>query len=558
MAKSKTSKSAARRAGKAAASRGNNAIVNGNESAAPAERGERGGAQNELQRLRLLYDISEVLSRRMALEDVAEPVLEALADRMGMSRGTLTLLNRQTGEILIEAAHGLSSEQLRRGRYRLGEGVTGKVVATGEPAIIPRISQEPMFLDRTKARSKFKREDVSFMCVPIKLGNEVYGALSADRLYTGDVDLQEDVRLLSTIASMIAQAVKMRQAVREERERLEAENVRLKAQLRDRWRPTNIVGRSNAMQEVYDLIAQVAKSNATVLIRGESGTGKELVAHAIHASSLRADGPFIKVNCAALPETILESELFGHEKGAFTSAISERQGRFELANGGTIFLDEIGDFSPASQIKLLRVLQEREFERVGGMQPIRINVRVLAATNRDLEKLISEGEFREDLYYRLNVFPIYLPPLRQRKTDIPLLIDHFLARSSTDSHKKVTRISTPAIDMLMSYHWPGNVRELENIIERAVLMAEGDVIRSTHLPPTLQMATPFSVERDTGQSLVERIADFEREMLVDALKASRGNMAKAARNLKTTERIFTYKARKYGIDPKRFKAEMSY
>jgi len=557
MAKSKAEKTRSARSGKAVP-----ASLVDHEPNSPGRAGplaaERGAAQNELQRLQLLYDISEVLSRHTALEDVASPVLEALADRMGMSRGTLTLLNRQTGEILIEAAHGLSAEQLRRGRYRLGEGVTGKVVATGEPAIIPRISQEPMFLDRTKARSRFNRDDVSFICVPIKLGDEVYGALSADRLYADDVDLKEDVRLLGTIASMIAQAVKTQQAIREERERLEAENVRLKAQLRERWQPTNIVGRSNAMQEVYDLIAQVAKSNATVLIRGESGTGKELVAHAIHASSLRADGPFIKVNCAALPETILESELFGHEKGAFTSAISQRQGRFELATGGTIFLDEIGDFSPTSQIKLLRVLQEREFERVGGAQPIRVNVRVLAATNRDLEQMIRNGEFREDLYYRLNVFPIYLPPLRQRKSDIPLLIDHFLARFSTENHKKVTRISTPAIDMLMSYHWPGNVRELENIIERAVLMAEGDVIRSTHLPPTLQMATPFSVDRETGRSLSERVASFEREMLMDALKAARGNMAKAARHLKTTERIFTYKARKYGIDPKRFKTEMSY
>ncbi|NIA15640.1 MAG: nif-specific transcriptional activator NifA [Nitrospiraceae bacterium] len=507
----------------------------------------------ELQRLKLLYDISETLSRSMALEDVAEPVLEALADTMGMSRGTLTLLNRQSGEILIEAAHGLSTEQLRRGRYRLGEGVTGKVVETGQPAIIPKISEDPMFLDRTKARRKIPREDVSFICVPIKLGNEVYGALSVDRLYTGDVELQEDVRLLGTIASMIAQAAKMRQAMREERERLEAENVRLRAQLRERWRPANIVGRSNAMQEVYDLVAQVARSKATVLIRGESGTGKELVAHALHASSLRADSPFIKVNCAALPETILESELFGHEKGAFTGAVRDRQGRFELANGGTIFLDEIGDFSPTSQIKLLRVLQEREFERVGGSESIRVNVRIVAATNRDLEALILESKFREDLYYRLNVFPIFLPPLRERRSDVPLLIDHFLAKCSRENHKKVTRISTPAIDMLMSYHWPGNVRELENTIERAVLMAEGEVIRSTHLPPTLQIATPLGMDRESAQSLADRAADFEREMMVDALKASRGNMAKAARSLKTTERIFTYKARKYGIESRRFK-----
>ena len=510
----------------------------------------------ELQRLKLLYDVSEILSRSADLREVAGPVLEALADQMKMSRGTLTILNRRSNEILIEAAHGLSPEQIRRGRYRLGEGITGKVVETGRPAVVPRISQEPMFLDRTGARQKINREDISFICVPIKAGNEVFGALSVDHLYSGEVALQEDVRLLTTLASMIAQAVKLRLDMMEESERLEAENLRLREELRQKWQPANIIGRSSAMQKVYDLIAQVAPSNATVLIRGESGTGKELVAHAIHASSPRADGPFIKVNCAALPETILESELFGHEKGAFTGAIAERQGRFELAHGGTIFLDEIGDLSPSSQIKLLRVLQEREFERVGGAKPFRVNVRVITATNRDLEQFMRDGKFREDLYYRLNVFPLFIPPLRSRKTDIPLLIDHFLEKFSRDSHKRVRRISTPAIEMLMSYHWPGNVRELENIIERAVLMAEGDVVRSSHLPPTLQMAQPQA--ETAGRSLEARVGEFEREILVDALKVSRGSMARAARLLQTTERIFAYKVKRYGIDPKRFKTEMSY
>jgi len=519
--------------------------------------GEPAGSR-ELRRLRILYDVSEILSNTLDLREVAEPVLESLADEMGMSRGTLTLLNRRTAEVLIEAAHGLSQEELRRGRYRLGEGITGRVVETGRPMVVRSLSEEPLFLDKTRARRRINKGDVSFICVPIKVGNEVLGALSVDRLYPGDVELQEDVRLLGTIASMIAQAAKLRQQIMEERDRLEAENLRLRAELRERWQPDNIIGRSNAMQKVYDLVAQVAKSNATVLIRGESGTGKELVAHAIHASSSRADGPFVKVNCAALPETILESELFGHEKGAFTGAVAERKGRFELADGGTIFLDEIGDFPPSSQIKLLRVLQEREFERVGGMQSIRVNVRIITATNRDLEKLISEGKFRDDLYYRMNVFPIYLPPLRQRKTDIPLLMDHFLEKCSRENRKRVRRISTPAIEMLMSYHWPGNVRELENVIERAVLMAEGDVIRSIHLPPTLQMARSAVDTGARDKSLADRVGDFERELLMDALKASRGNMARAAKVLRTTPRIFAYKVRKHGIDPKRFRTEMSF
>ena len=338
------------------------------------------------------------------------------------------------------------------------------MVKTGRPAAVPHISDEPLFLDRTKARRDLKKEDISFICVPIKIGNEVIGTLSADRLFAGVETIDEDVRLLSIIASMIAQAVKLRQAALEERLQLLEENKRLQYELEQRFHPSNIVGNSKPMLALYDLIAQVSRSDATVLIRGESGTGKELVASAIHYNSLRASKPFIKVNCGALPESVIESELFGHEKGAFTGAIATRKGRFELAHGGTIFLDEVGDLSAMTQIKLLRVLQEREFERVGGAATVKTNVRVMAATNRELEKLIEERKFREDLYYRLNVFPIHVPPLRDRKTDIPLLADHFVERYNRAEHKSVRRISTPAIDMLMSYHWPGNVRELENCI----------------------------------------------------------------------------------------------
>jgi len=292
--------------------------------------------------------------------------------------------------------------------------------------VIPRVSAEPRFLDRTQSRKHLQKQDISFICVPIKLGNEVIGALSTDRLFSEHVDLQEDLRLLSIIASMIAQAVRLRQSVQAERQRLIEDNLRLQDELKERFRPANIIGNSRVMQAVYDQIARVAQSDATVLICGESGTGKELVANAVHYNSRRAGKPFVKVNCAALPEAVLESELFGHEKGAFTGAVNQRLGRFELASGGTIFLDEIGDFSMATQIKLLRVLQEREFERVGGSKSIRVDVRVITATNRDLETLIAENKFRQDLYYRLNVFPIHIPPLRERKSDIVLLADHFV------------------------------------------------------------------------------------------------------------------------------------
>jgi Nif-specific regulatory protein len=445
---------------------------------------------------------------------------------------------------------GLSSLQKKKGTYKLGEGITGKVVQTGKAVIIPRISEEPLFLDKTGSRRDIDWKDISFICVPIKLGNEVVGTLSADRFYSESLSLEDNVRLLSIIASMISQAVRLRQSAQEERRRLLEENIRLQEELKDRFKPANIIGNSHAMQDVYNLIAQVSKSDTTVIIRGENGTGKELVAHAIHYNSLRAEKPFIKVNCAALPETVIESELFGHEKGAFTGAISMRKGRFELAHGGTIFLDEIGDLTPATQIKLLRVLQEKEFERVGGAASIKSDVRIITATNRDLEKLITENIFRQDLYYRLNVFPIHLPPLRARRSDILLLADYFVEKYSNTNHKNIRRVSTPAIDMMMAYHWPGNVRELENCIERAVLLSIDDVIHGHHLPPTLQTAEASGTT--PRSSLKKTVESVEKEMVLDALKSSRGNAAKAARLLGITERQMGLRIKKYSVVASRF------
>lgn len=294
------------------------------------------------------------------------------------------------------------------------------------------------------------------------------------------------------------------------------------------------------------MISQVSKSNATVLLRGESGTGKELAANAIHYNSLRAKGRLVKVNCAALPSNLIESELFGHEKGSFTGAIRQKKGKFELANKGTIFLDEIGPIGMDVQVKLLRVLQEKEYERVGGYETIKADARIIAATNKNLEQAVEKETFRGDLYYRLNVFPIYMPPLRERKTDILLLADFFLEKYAKENDKDIRRFSTPAIDMLMQYHWPGNVRELENCIERAVLLCEEGVIHSYHLPPTVQTAE----ESDTlpGRSLEDALANVERDMIIDALKNTRGNMAKAAQLLQATERKFAYKAKKHGVD----------
>ena len=345
---------------------------------------------------------------------------------------------------------------------------------------------------------------------------------------------------------MVASHVIKLETIRVEHERLRDENRRLQTELKSKYTIGNIIGSSNRMREVYQMVSQVSRSNATVLIRGESGTGKELVANSIHYNSQRAANPFIKVNCAALPSNLIESELFGHEKGAFTGAIKQKMGKFELAHRGTIFLDEIGSINLDVQANLLRILQEKEFDRVGGQRTIKVDVRVIIATNKNLEQAVEDGTFRGDLYYRLNVFPIYMPPLRERKTDILLLADYFLEKYAKENHKDIRRFSTPAIDMLMQYHWPGNVRELENCIERAVLVCEEGVIHSYHLPPTLQTG------KESGTlpalSLEEAVANLEREMIIDSLKNTRGNITGAAKILQTTVRKFAYKAQLYGID----------
>ncbi|MDP2792264.1 MAG: sigma-54 dependent transcriptional regulator [Rectinemataceae bacterium] len=315
-----------------------------------------------------------------------------------------------------------------------------------------------------------------------------------------------------------------------------------------------IIGNSDGMKEVYTLIGQVACTEATVLITGESGTGKELVARAIHECSSRSKGPFIAINCSALPETIIESELFGHEKGAFTGAIATRQGRFEAARDGTLFLDEIGDLSPTVQVKLLRILQERSFEHVGGNKAIKTNARIITATHRDLKKAVEEGSFREDLYFRLNVFPIHLPPLRERSADILLLADYFAEKFGSSSGKPIKRISSPALDLLMIYHWPGNVRELENCIARAGIVTVDGVIHSYNLPPSLQSATSTGTEPIS--TFDGAIARLEKELLVEALKIERGNSASAARRLGITERRFRFALKQYKLDYHSFRTKM--
>jgi Nif-specific regulatory protein len=487
----------------------------------------------------------------MDLRKALYKVLDLMSEHMEMERGSITLLNPQTSEINIEVAHGISSAAKTKGRYKLGEGVTGRVIESGRPMAVPHIDEEPLFLDKTGVRRRANRSKISFICVPVKDGRRVIGALSADRIFKGTAPLDEDVRLLTIISGLIAQKVSVLERIGREKEKLNEENLRLRKELSQKYSFTNIVGNSRKMQEVFYLINQVAKSNANVLLLGESGTGKELVANALHYNSLRANRSMVKVNCAALPANLVEAELFGYEKGAFTGANQQKAGKFELADGGTIFLDEIGTLALESQGKLLRVLQEKELERLGGTKVIKVNIRLIAAANRDLAKAVEEGMFREDLFYRLNVYPIHLPPLRDREADMLLLADYFLEKYSQEYNKDIKRISTPAIDALNQYHWPGNVRELENCIERAVLLCDDKVIHSYHLPPTLQTAEETGTQQ--AQSLKDAVERFERELIIDALKGHRGNMRQAAIALKTTERIFGYKVKKYKIQPKQYR-----
>jgi Nif-specific regulatory protein len=505
-------------------------------------------ATRDARRLSTLLEVSQALSGTLNLKSSMQRVLQILIRHHGVVRGMVTLLRE--GELHVEAVEGFD-DRARTISYKVGEGITGQVAQSGKPIVVPRVSKEPEFLNRMPRRADVTRNELTFICVPIVVQRATVGTLAVDLKFKAERDYESSVKFFGIVSSMIAQALNVQRLVEEERRRLVDENTHLRQELRERYDFSNIIGTSGPTRQMYEQVAQVAQTNTTVLIRGESGTGKELIAHAIHYNSLRAKKPFVKVSCAALPDTLIESELFGYEKGAFTGANARKKGRFELAEGGTIFLDEIGDINASTQVKLLRVLQEREFERLGGTESVRVNVRVIAATNKDMEKAIAEGTFREDLYYRLNVFTIFVPPLRDRKADLLLLADHFLEKFSREHGKVIKRISTPAIDMLMSYHWPGNVRELENALERSVLVCDGQVIHGHHLPPTLQTADASGTV--TRVSLKDAVEGFERDLIQDALKTTRGNRAKAARLLDTTERILNYKVRNLGVDVRRFR-----
>ncbi|GHU61390.1 sigma-54-dependent Fis family transcriptional regulator [Spirochaetia bacterium] len=542
--------------------------------------------QSELEELELLFDIARTFDKHVELRTALGPLLSLLEVRAGLTWGMVTLLDRATGLLRIEEAYGLSAEEKQRGVYRLGEGMVGRVFESGIPITVPDLSKETRFLNRAKNRTKEDMAGLTYYCVPIRSGGAsaasaaVIGTLSAERRIQGedasDHGLRSNVRgadaqmawdraFMEKISSIIADSAKLRERILEEQFRLHQRSgiagggvlgragdpVPAERVNRDQGggrilAGSGILGTSNAMRGVHEMLSQVAPSDATVLITGESGTGKELIAVEIHRLSKRVNASLVKVNCAAIPESLIESELFGHERGAFTGADKQRKGRFEMAHGGSLFLDEIGELSPQVQVKLLRFLQERELERVGGTATIKVDVRLITATNRNLEEEVASGRFREDLYYRLNVFPLQIPPLRERKSDIVLLADYFAEKYAEKNGKLIKRISTPAIDLLTSYSWPGNVRELENAIERAVILSKDQVIHSYDLPPSLQSAVSTNTEPTT--TLLAALSRLEKELIVEALKITDGNMASAARQLGITERQMGLRVHHYGIN----------
>jgi Nif-specific regulatory protein len=488
-------------------------------------------------------EVSQALGLAAGLRLRVEAVLEVLERRLGVARAVVYAVDAAARQLEVVACHGLAAAHYRP---RFGAGVVGRAAHSQQRIVVPEVRLEPMALSELTHPDEWSDEGWSQAAVPLLAGKALTGVLSCYGRGGPGAPLA-GVADFSTITALLARAL--------ERTPEPSNDDAPEPSARPRPRESvfeyaNLVGASPAMRLIYEEIAQVARTNATTLIRGESGTGKELVACAIHNNSDRAPHPLIKVNCAALPEPLFESELFGHERGAYTGAHARRRGRFELAEHGTLFLDEIGELSPAMQAKLLRVLQAREFERVGGTETLRTNVRIIAATNRDLEERVQSGAFRQDLYYRLNVFSITVPPLRGRRADIWALAEWFVAKYTVEHRPDVTGISNAALDILSEYTWPGNVRELENAIERAVVVCDGFVIQAHHLPPALRTASAPPAPPADGAKLTlrEAVAALETRMLAEALARARGNCARAARELGTTERVVRYKAALYNID----------
>ena len=471
-------------------------------------------------------------------------IIEIVANDIS-SRIAFVALGRGDSSVAdIVAADGLGAADFRRLEARITKSTVWQIFRLGKPVAIDDVSKDTAL------------EHLAFSCgtrflvaVPIVLKGTTVGLIAAGFPSAARTDENSIIRFLQVIAALIAQTMRTEQVITDESRKLAEENIHLKQELKSKYDFGQIIGNSSQMRQVYDQVTQVARSNSTVLLRGESGTGKELIANAIHYNSLRSKRPFVKINCSAVPPAMLEAELFGYEKGAIDGAVQRRKGLVETADGGTLFIDEIDDLTIEAQQKLAEILENQTYKRLGSSETLRANVRLIAATAKDIEA--PTAEFDSKLLATMRLFTIFLPPLRERKSDILLLADHFLEKYSSEHNKAILRISTPAIDMLTAYHFPGNVRELENVIERAVIACDANVIHGHHLPPTLQTAEVSDTV--TQLTLASAVEAFESDLIQDALKSSRGNVARAAKMLDSTERILGYKIKKYEIDPRRFR-----
>ena len=496
--------------------------------------------------LKALYAISQEIGQVLDLDQTLRAILQILSANLAMERATVTLKDPGTGLLKIRASHGLDPTEQQRGIYAPGEGVTGAIFESAQPFAVPDIGREPLFLNRTQARN-LNKSSLAFIGVPIILHNEPIGVLSVDRLFGPEVDFKEDIRFLTIVATLMAQFIRLNREVERREEDLITENRSLRAEVSAKYNHFFTVGVSPAMQVLNKMIRKVAPSRASVLLLGESGTGKTLTARIIHELSHRRRNPFIKVNCASLPDNLIESELFGHEKGAFTSASSQKKGRLEEAHSGTVFLDEIGELPLAVQAKLLRFLQEREFERLGSTKTRKVDVRILAATNLNLQQAVDEGRFRPDLYYRLNVFPIAIPPLRQRKADLPLLIDYFIAKTSKEYGLRFA-FASECMEILTNYDWPGNVRELENLVERVAILAESAVVHADMLPAYLFRRHDLAGQPVSTIDNVSQLEVMEKDALLASLARNDWVQQKAAREIGLTLRQMGYRVKKYKLE----------
>lgn len=517
--------------------------------------------------INLLYEIAVLLTSTTEINESVEKAMRRLKQHGYLERCALFRKKEDADELELLNSIDLEPYQKKMATYRFGEGATGLAAKSREPIVIENIHNNINYLNKM---GNISTQMVSYVAVPLLQDDEVIGVISANIGKNSPLNFDEIVRMLTIVGSLFVGALKVQQTITKEKESLSELKTYYKEEMQKDYNFENIVGRSTRMQQVFGMINTVAPTDATILIRGETGTGKELIATAIHNLSRRQSGPFIKLNCAAISETLLESELFGHEKGAFTDAREMRKGRFELADGGTLFLDEIGDITPALQVKLLRILQEQEFERVGGTKTIKTNVRLVAATNRNLEEMVRKGEFREDLFYRLNVIPINLPPLRERYEDVKLLIEHYLHRFMKE-HRKNMHFTKGAMELLLDYPWPGNIRELQNTMERIVLICPDGEIQPemlahvlpfnyqklymqnepapSYIAPMPQSPT-HSYESHTSSAPMTKktLQELEKESIIQALIDSHGIQTKAARALGMSARQIGYKIKQYGIE----------